>query len=990
MPQSAVAEKTSAEPAHGRKQEHDAAEPEREFGGHAGLSSGLLALPLSRPSAAQRSRLHPTLPHRSRLAPRPAPTPLRPSQSVGLLQRHCACGGSCAACQEKREPLLQRKAGMPLAQPSAVPPIVHDVLLSPGQAMNAATRAFMESRFGQDFGEVRLHTDAQAAQSAQAVAAHAYTVGSHMVFGAGQYQPESTQGRHLLAHELTHVVQQSGQGAVQRVSAISRPNDAAEWEAEAIADQILAGEPTTDVIGAASLSLQRSSQSTVQTMEEPITRTQEIALSQQSPGEVTASAHPPLISLYNFAIDSAALKDKHRRALIELGDIIRSLPSGKVRIIVRGHADASGEPNVNDLLSRNRASAVANALRPLAGRIPSHIQWAGEREPVGDDNIVEGRRRNRRVDLLFVPAPGAKLPQAKPDASGQSSPSSAPTDTPRPAEPPSPNHPPDPQNPPQTTTPPTNTDPPPVLPPPTPADSTFCDSHPILCDALGAAGVAALIAGGVLAAEKGAEILAGVAGEFLFCVANPLACVGIEDGTGEGGEDDKKKKKKKEDDNDESVRVTIAAIESETSPPGTKERIPPRVDTPVDVSVSGWRTTLPPISLFIQGGGSYNGNATIDGQTRLDLTENGTTSVDLMGTVQTETGGGPLLKLIADMAGAKLAESNWFAVSAIPENVSFVFDSPYDKGSWRGIKVQTSWESDSGEVSDLDKARFAEDVETTTQTGCFQGTPPSKFNPDYQRANQVPWGDTHGTNMAGLSGPGKSVSHQVHLFHDLRSNSKDIPMTSSGFEITREVEIVPDAPNCLRLITTKTGQSVTAHGFTSDAGTGSQSLTQQVCNLGGGGSNTGSGSGGTQSSQGGTGKLDPQQGSGNGKGGDSGGSDTGGTGTSPTQVIQPRPFNGTVGAPVRVTYGGAIPANFVMGHIYPLFVGFHSPSRNAALFGELRVRITGSTATHVEFETTNDVLVNIAPEEDPPILIRPHNHDRLSRSVLDRVGTTSD
>ncbi len=103
--------------------------------------------------------------------------------------------------------VLQR-AAINSAPINAVPPIVHDVLSSPGQPLDAGTRAFMEPRFGHDFSQVRVHTDGQAAESAQAVNALAYTVGRDVVFGNGQYVPGTTEGKSLLAHELTHVVQQ--------------------------------------------------------------------------------------------------------------------------------------------------------------------------------------------------------------------------------------------------------------------------------------------------------------------------------------------------------------------------------------------------------------------------------------------------------------------------------------------------------------------------------------------------------------------------------------------------------------------------------------------------------------------------------------------------------------------------------------------------------------------------------------------------------------
>lgn len=86
---------------------------------------------------------------------------------------------------------------------------VDSVLRSPGWEMEPATRREMESRIGFDFGRVRLHTDARAGESAQGLSARAYTVGSDVVFAPGRYAPQTTEGRHLLAHELTHVVQQT-------------------------------------------------------------------------------------------------------------------------------------------------------------------------------------------------------------------------------------------------------------------------------------------------------------------------------------------------------------------------------------------------------------------------------------------------------------------------------------------------------------------------------------------------------------------------------------------------------------------------------------------------------------------------------------------------------------------------------------------------------------------------------------------------------------
>jgi hypothetical protein len=102
---------------------------------------------------------------------------------------------------------------------SGIPPVVQSVLNSgSGQPLDPGTRAYMESRFGEDFSGVRVHTDANAADSARGVNANAYTVGRDVVFDAGQYAPNTIEGQKVLAHELAHVVQQSRGGAVPSVS----------------------------------------------------------------------------------------------------------------------------------------------------------------------------------------------------------------------------------------------------------------------------------------------------------------------------------------------------------------------------------------------------------------------------------------------------------------------------------------------------------------------------------------------------------------------------------------------------------------------------------------------------------------------------------------------------------------------------------------------------------------------------------------------------
>ena len=171
-----------------------------------------------------------------------------------LLQRKCACGASnssigdkCEECQSKTlqrklsigsssdpmeleadrvadqvmqsrghdsvgavRPKIQRFSGQPSGEMGAAPASVDRVLASSGRPLEPALRSDMEQRFGYDFSRVRVHSGADAELSAREVSARAYTVGSDVVFGAGSFAPGNREGRRLIAHELTHVVQQKG------------------------------------------------------------------------------------------------------------------------------------------------------------------------------------------------------------------------------------------------------------------------------------------------------------------------------------------------------------------------------------------------------------------------------------------------------------------------------------------------------------------------------------------------------------------------------------------------------------------------------------------------------------------------------------------------------------------------------------------------------------------------------------------------------------
>jgi len=190
------------------------------------------------------------------------PVQSAPASTGGVLQRRC----------RKKKPRLQRAAAGPARE--TVPPIVHEVLRSPGQPLDQETREFMEPRFGRNFSRVRVHTDAKAAESARAVGALAYTAGGDIVFGNMQYAPNRVEGKNLLAHELAHTIQQGISRSSERSNtsslSIGPINDTLEKTAKIQAMRISQGKPIRDRIPSQSNSgvLQRETQRQT-TLQEP-------------------------------------------------------------------------------------------------------------------------------------------------------------------------------------------------------------------------------------------------------------------------------------------------------------------------------------------------------------------------------------------------------------------------------------------------------------------------------------------------------------------------------------------------------------------------------------------------------------------------------------------------------------------------------------------------------------------------------------------------
>jgi outer membrane protein OmpA-like peptidoglycan-associated protein len=311
-----------------------------------------------------------------------------PASEVPIAAAPVQISRKCAACEEEGK-LQKKETETVQASGGEAPARVHEVLHSPGQPLDAATRAYFEPRFGRDFSRVRVHADAAAGHSAREINAHAYTVGHNVVFGVGRFAPATHEGRRLIAHELTHVVQQSGLGhAARQPTRISNAHDA-DARAKVAATCVLP---------------MRSTESTLAVQRQPapptpkLTRAEEVRLSFTSPGEIEFVPNPPTLSLYNFAINDAVLKEKHVAALLALASLIKQFAGGKLSVEAKGHADSTGEDTVNDPLSEHRAQSAQKALVSAAG-VPVPIDHCGVRCPAATNDTVEGRSRNRRVDI---------------------------------------------------------------------------------------------------------------------------------------------------------------------------------------------------------------------------------------------------------------------------------------------------------------------------------------------------------------------------------------------------------------------------------------------------------------------------------------------------------------------------------------------------------------------------------------------------------------
>lgn len=263
--------------------------------------------------------------------------------------------------------------------------------------LQESVRAPMETRFGAEFGAVRIHADATAAESARTIGAAAYTVGRDIVFGAGRYQPHSGAGQQLLAHELAHVVQQSRGGS-------ALPD--AEARADRAADQAVQGRlVSTQALGGAPVALQ--------------------AKPDDNPA-ADAGLPFPTKSLSGFALNSAALTSTHSADIDNLAWSISlhlgMRKNGRATISIVGHTDRSGDEKLNDALGQSRADmarqALIDALKKQGigenkfGEIASSSM--GESSPTVPTADGVKNEKNRRVEINVSVGSQPAAPPAKP------------------------------------------------------------------------------------------------------------------------------------------------------------------------------------------------------------------------------------------------------------------------------------------------------------------------------------------------------------------------------------------------------------------------------------------------------------------------------------------------------------------------------------------------------------------------------------------------
>ncbi len=635
-----------------------------------------------------------------------------------------------------------------------------------GQALERGVRQRVEPIFDTSFSAVRTHTDTGADRLNQRLNARAFTTGNDIFFRHGELNASTASGMELLAHELAHVVQQTG-GAVRRRMTLSQPGDPAEREAEAVAKEVVrvdqrrqsAGlvrrqeeEKEEEPLGA------RLSRQEEEKEEEPLgarLSRQEEEKEEEPPGaklsrqEEEKEEEPPgaKLSRQEEEEEEEPLGAKVSRQEEEKEE---EPPGAKVSASGRDPAAVLAELGPGrplDARARGRMeSAFGDSFSgvrvhtdpraaAVADRLHAHAFTVGQ-----DVGFAAGRYRPGTVvgDALLAHELAHTLQQRGARAAVET------LDT-------------------------------------------------------GTIGEGALEADANRSALDAVRSLwgkaVGRAGEVARS-ALPRLRSGLRVSLGDcnGGKQQAA-----------APTATIGEVNAPNTPAGVK-RIPPRVDTEVDVKVSG-ASAAAPVTLAIAGGSAANGKATINGAATHTLTKSA--KIKLKGSSQTSktSPGKPgKLKLVAKHGSTLLAASNGFSVAAYPKEVGFNFNailSPlvYNGLKYWGAKYDLTWKSDSNTPGDCDKTKTSENIVVKTAEGLWAGSstttsgfwPTTAYPPDHHATGGV-------ANAAAMKKKidasnikiSKYVAHQFHRFSCERSGvaedkKKGPKVPTSGFKITRTV-----------------------------------------------------------------------------------------------------------------------------------------------------------------------------------------------------------
>lgn len=282
--------------------------------------------------------------------------PKRPEDTPSLQRKASGCTADVAVNDDGQ-------VDAKVDEPGDAPAIVDEVLASSGEPLEAGVREFMEARFGASFAHVRVHRDGRAARSAEAVSARAYTVGQHLAFGASSYQPHTEEGRRLIAHELTHVIQQVGAAPLDTDSR-EAGDVAPPWQADGIEGTPTVEPTASPTIGAAAAAAAAAAGAAGASP----TSTPHLARAPDTIGKQKKKS-------WDITVESAYMETQHRVEADQ--SFVEGAPSGRrlLAFDVTPFYLPSTKGNVKDVYDTKAVAKGLSATVDLDGKLPRAGLW---------------------------------------------------------------------------------------------------------------------------------------------------------------------------------------------------------------------------------------------------------------------------------------------------------------------------------------------------------------------------------------------------------------------------------------------------------------------------------------------------------------------------------------------------------------------------------------------------------------------------------------